>query len=212
MIQVEHGVQILFQSVTRAVRSKRQIKTNIRLRFKTSILHLITHPFSCFYQVMCGLLQCGPVFDPNGLITGGYLYNWLQTVLNSPKEKVSFVRTFLENKLSFKLLFLHCISLCLLVYGMYFYRTHKSYCGQRTLLYSRNNLSLCCTLGLGQRVEKRRGDQGEGAPLASPLAFFSRAILRANRHFTGQDRQDPCEARQSIKEQVLSLANLDRSS
>ncbi|KAJ7393112.1 hypothetical protein OS493_008411 [Desmophyllum pertusum] len=39
-------------------------------------------------HVMCGLLQCGPVFDPNGLITGGYLYNWLQTVLNSPKEKI----------------------------------------------------------------------------------------------------------------------------
>ena len=38
---------------------------------------------------MCGLLQCGPAFDPNGLTTGGYLYNWLQTVLNSPKEKVS---------------------------------------------------------------------------------------------------------------------------
>jgi len=37
---------------------------------------------------MCGLLQCGPIFDPNGLITVGYLYNWLQTVLNSPKEKV----------------------------------------------------------------------------------------------------------------------------
>lgn len=41
---------------------------------------------------MCGLLQCGPVFDPNGLITGGYLYNWLQTVLNSPKEKVRRVK------------------------------------------------------------------------------------------------------------------------
>ncbi|KAJ7393101.1 hypothetical protein OS493_008400 [Desmophyllum pertusum] len=39
-------------------------------------------------HVMCGLLQCGPVFDPNNLITGGYLYNWLQTVLNSPKEKI----------------------------------------------------------------------------------------------------------------------------
>ena len=39
---------------------------------------------------MCGLLQCGPVFDPNGLVTGGYLYSWLQTVLNSPKEKVRF--------------------------------------------------------------------------------------------------------------------------
>ncbi|XP_068703466.1 protein furry homolog-like isoform X2 [Montipora foliosa] len=37
---------------------------------------------------MCGLLQCGPAFDRNGLITGGYLYNWLQTVLNSPKEKI----------------------------------------------------------------------------------------------------------------------------
>lgn len=41
---------------------------------------------------MCGLLHCGPVFDPNGLITGGYLYNWLQTVLNSPKEKVRLVK------------------------------------------------------------------------------------------------------------------------
>ena len=40
---------------------------------------------------MCALLQCGPVFDRNGLITGGYLYNWLQLVLNSPKEKVSLV-------------------------------------------------------------------------------------------------------------------------
>lgn len=38
---------------------------------------------------MCGLLQCGPAFDPNGLSTGGYLYNWLQTVLNSPKDRVS---------------------------------------------------------------------------------------------------------------------------
>lgn len=41
-------------------------------------------------QAMCALLQCGSAFDPNGLITGGYLYNWLQTVLNSPKEKVGF--------------------------------------------------------------------------------------------------------------------------
>jgi len=44
------------------------------------------------FQAMCGLLQCGPVFDPHGLITRGYLYNWLQTVLNSPKEKVRFVK------------------------------------------------------------------------------------------------------------------------
>ena len=41
-----------------------------------------------YFQAMCGLLQCGPSFDPNGLVTGGYLYKWLQTVLNSPKEKV----------------------------------------------------------------------------------------------------------------------------
>lgn len=39
-------------------------------------------------HAMCGLLQCGPAFDPNGLSTGGYLYNWLQTVLNSPKERI----------------------------------------------------------------------------------------------------------------------------
>ncbi|KAL9973951.1 hypothetical protein ACROYT_G020474 [Oculina patagonica] len=39
-------------------------------------------------HAMCSLLQCGPAFDPNGLITGGYLYKWLQTVLNSPKEKI----------------------------------------------------------------------------------------------------------------------------
>ena len=45
----------------------------------------------CLVQAMCALLQCGPVFDRNGLITGGYLYNWLQLVLNSPKEKVSLV-------------------------------------------------------------------------------------------------------------------------
>ena len=42
-------------------------------------------------QAMCGLLQCGPTFDPKGLTSGGYLYNWLQTVLNSPKEKVGFL-------------------------------------------------------------------------------------------------------------------------
>ena len=42
---------------------------------------------------MCGLLQCGPAFDPNGLATGGYLYHWLQTVLNSPKERVSISGT-----------------------------------------------------------------------------------------------------------------------
>lgn len=54
---------------------------------------LICNPcFLLSFQAMCGLLQCGPVFDPNGLITGGYLYNWLQTVLNSPKEKVRFER------------------------------------------------------------------------------------------------------------------------
>lgn len=39
-------------------------------------------------HAMCALLQCGSAFDPNGLISGGYLYNWLQTVLNSPKEKI----------------------------------------------------------------------------------------------------------------------------
>ena len=37
---------------------------------------------------MCALLQCGRAFEPNGLIMGGYLYKWLQTVLNSPKERV----------------------------------------------------------------------------------------------------------------------------
>lgn len=50
---------------------------------------LVCNPrFPVFFQAMCSLLQCGPVFDPNGLITGEYLYKWLQTVLNSPKEKV----------------------------------------------------------------------------------------------------------------------------
>lgn len=44
---------------------------------------------------MCGLLQCGPAFDPNGLSTGGYLYNWLQTVLNSPKERVGIYGSYL---------------------------------------------------------------------------------------------------------------------
>ncbi|XP_032237485.2 protein furry homolog isoform X2 [Nematostella vectensis] len=39
-------------------------------------------------NAMCALLQCGAMFDPNGLILGGYLYNWLETVLNSPKEKI----------------------------------------------------------------------------------------------------------------------------
>lgn len=50
---------------------------------------------------MCGLLQCGPAFDPNGLITGGYLFKWLQTVLNSPKEKVSFCANVCEKETLF---------------------------------------------------------------------------------------------------------------
>ena len=46
-------------------------------------------PISMPPQAMCALLQCGPVFDPDGLSTDGYVYTWLQTVLNSPKEKVT---------------------------------------------------------------------------------------------------------------------------
>ena len=40
-------------------------------------------------QAMCAILQCGPMFDANGLSPSGYLYGWLQIVLNSPKEKVN---------------------------------------------------------------------------------------------------------------------------
>ena len=50
-----------------------------------------------YFQAMCGLLQCGPSFDPNGLVTGGYLYKWLQTVLNSPKEKVGLFHWTISN-------------------------------------------------------------------------------------------------------------------
>lgn len=52
-----------------------------------------------YFQAMCGLLQCGPSFDPNGLVTGGYLYKWLQTVLNSPKEKVGLLHCAISNVL-----------------------------------------------------------------------------------------------------------------
>ena len=52
-----------------------------------------------YFQAMCGLLQCGPSFDPNGLVTGGYLYKWLQTVLNSPKEKVGLLHCPITNVL-----------------------------------------------------------------------------------------------------------------
>ena len=37
---------------------------------------------------MCALCGCGPVFDFSAIKEDGYLYSWLQTILNSPKEKV----------------------------------------------------------------------------------------------------------------------------
>ena len=40
---------------------------------------------------MSALLCCGPIFDPEALIRGRYIYRWLENMLCSQEEKVSFL-------------------------------------------------------------------------------------------------------------------------
>ena len=37
---------------------------------------------------MCALLVCGEVFDPNAFTQEGYLYSWLDNLLNCNDERV----------------------------------------------------------------------------------------------------------------------------
>jgi len=40
---------------------------------------------------MSAVLCCGPVFDPNGLNDDGYIYQWLDMLLSSHDDRVSFL-------------------------------------------------------------------------------------------------------------------------
>ena len=45
---------------------------------------------SLILQAMGALLVCGEVFDPNAFTQEGYLYSWLDNLLNCNDERVSY--------------------------------------------------------------------------------------------------------------------------
>lgn len=44
--------------------------------------------FNCFPKAMSAVLCCGPVADNVGLSSDGYLYKWLDNILDSQDKKV----------------------------------------------------------------------------------------------------------------------------
>lgn len=44
--------------------------------------------YTCFLQAMSAVLCCGPVADNVGLSSDGYLYKWLDNILDSQDRKV----------------------------------------------------------------------------------------------------------------------------
>lgn len=44
-----------------------------------------------FVQAMSAVLCCGPVADNVGLSSDGYLYKWLDNILDSQDKKVSII-------------------------------------------------------------------------------------------------------------------------
>ena len=45
--------------------------------------------FDCFLKAMSAVLCCGPVADNVGLSSDGYLYKWLDNILDSQDKKVT---------------------------------------------------------------------------------------------------------------------------
>lgn len=48
------------------------------------------------FQAMSAVLCCGPVADNVGLSSDGYLYKWLDNILDSQDKKVKEMLTFLS--------------------------------------------------------------------------------------------------------------------
>jgi len=49
-------------------------------------------------RAMSAVLCCGPVFDPNGLNDDGYIYQWLDMLLSSHDDRVSYpIKTVVRN-------------------------------------------------------------------------------------------------------------------
>lgn len=55
---------------------------------------LITSKFFCLFQAMSAVLCCGPVADNVGLSSDGYLYKWLDNILDSQDKKVREILPF----------------------------------------------------------------------------------------------------------------------
>lgn len=49
---------------------------------------LITNKLFFLFQAMSAVLCCGPVADNVGLSSDGYLYKWLDNILDSQDKKV----------------------------------------------------------------------------------------------------------------------------
>lgn len=55
---------------------------------------LITRKLFCLFQAMSAVLCCGPVADNVGLSSDGYLYKWLDNILDSQDKKVREILPF----------------------------------------------------------------------------------------------------------------------
>lgn len=55
---------------------------------------LITSKHFCLFQAMSAVLCCGPVADNVGLSSDGYLYKWLDNILDSQDKKVREILPF----------------------------------------------------------------------------------------------------------------------
>lgn len=55
---------------------------------------LITSKRFCLIQAMSAVLCCGPVADNVGLSSDGYLYKWLDNILDSQDKKVREILPF----------------------------------------------------------------------------------------------------------------------
>lgn len=55
---------------------------------------LINSKFFCLFQAMSAVLCCGPVADNVGLSSDGYLYKWLDNILDSQDKKVREILPF----------------------------------------------------------------------------------------------------------------------
>lgn len=61
---------------------------------KATLTVMITKWIFLFLQAMSAVLCCGPVADNVGLSSDGYLYKWLDNILDSQDKKVREILPF----------------------------------------------------------------------------------------------------------------------